>query len=129
MIIESMYCWFQSRTVWQDVIGRHCPIFAVNREVPFEFSSFRVFFFFSFLKCWFCCFVYCVGVDSDYKARGLHGCWSVQNVRNFFRLFWIFVGCCWFLSGVGIRIRKNIDSFADRFKLEEKSFWFHGFLW
>lgn len=23
----------QSRTVWQDAIGRHCPIFAVNREV------------------------------------------------------------------------------------------------
>ncbi|EHA8586964.1 hypothetical protein COCNU_scaffold001220G000010 [Cocos nucifera] len=22
-----------SRTIWQDVIGRHCPIFAVNREV------------------------------------------------------------------------------------------------
>lgn len=25
--------WFQSRTVWQDVIGKHCPIFGVNREV------------------------------------------------------------------------------------------------
>ena len=24
---------FQSRTAWQDVIGRHCPIFGVNREV------------------------------------------------------------------------------------------------
>lgn len=28
----------QSRTVWHDMIGRHCPIFAVNREV----SSIRV---------------------------------------------------------------------------------------
>ncbi|RXH81982.1 hypothetical protein DVH24_036323 [Malus domestica] len=25
--------WFQMKTEWHDMIGRHCPIFAVNREV------------------------------------------------------------------------------------------------
>lgn len=32
------YVWLiylQSRTVWHDMIGKHCPIFGVNREVIF----------------------------------------------------------------------------------------------
>lgn len=37
------FCWCcyliqQSRTVWHDMIGRHCPIFGVNREVIFPVS-------------------------------------------------------------------------------------------
>ncbi|KAB1224610.1 hypothetical protein CJ030_MR2G009981 [Morella rubra] len=35
--MSKMGQYHSSRTVWQDVIGRHCPTFAVNREVPFEF--------------------------------------------------------------------------------------------
>ncbi|KAF8397122.1 hypothetical protein HHK36_016029 [Tetracentron sinense] len=31
--MSKMGQYHSSRTVWQDVIGRHCPIFAVNREV------------------------------------------------------------------------------------------------
>ncbi|KAG9445480.1 hypothetical protein H6P81_016820 [Aristolochia fimbriata] len=31
--LSKMGQYHASRTVWQDVIGRHCPIFAVNREV------------------------------------------------------------------------------------------------
>ncbi|XP_059428792.1 uncharacterized protein LOC132162562 [Corylus avellana] len=30
--MSKMGQYHSSRTVWQDVIGRHCPIFAVNRE-------------------------------------------------------------------------------------------------
>ncbi|CAN1771922.1 hypothetical protein LINPERHAP1_LOCUS12044 [Linum perenne] len=30
---------FQSRTTWHDMIGKHCPIFGVNREVSFVSSS------------------------------------------------------------------------------------------
>ncbi|GLT55318.1 hypothetical protein SLA2020_284520 [Shorea laevis] len=30
--MSQMGQYHSSRTVWQDVIGRHCPIFAVNRE-------------------------------------------------------------------------------------------------
>ena len=42
LFIDSCVHWFfwytvvQSRTVWHDVVGKHCPIFAVNREVPFS---------------------------------------------------------------------------------------------
>ncbi|XP_004492550.1 uncharacterized protein [Cicer arietinum] len=31
--MSRMGQYHSSRTVWQDLIGRHCPIFAVNREV------------------------------------------------------------------------------------------------
>lgn len=33
--ISSFSDWktMQQRTVWHDMIGKHCPIFAVNREV------------------------------------------------------------------------------------------------
>ncbi|KAJ4704268.1 ATP-dependent helicase/deoxyribonuclease subunit B [Melia azedarach] len=31
--MSKMGQYHNSRTVWQDVIGKHCPIFAVNREV------------------------------------------------------------------------------------------------
>nr|DAD25810.1 TPA_asm: hypothetical protein HUJ06_027278 [Nelumbo nucifera] len=31
--MNKMGQYHSSRTVWHDVIGRHCPIFAVNREV------------------------------------------------------------------------------------------------
>ncbi|KAG2691111.1 hypothetical protein I3843_09G216100 [Carya illinoinensis] len=31
--MNKMGQYHSSRTVWQDVIGRHCPTFAVNREV------------------------------------------------------------------------------------------------
>lgn len=86
MLNASTYFWFQSRTVWQDVIGRHCPTFAVNREVPFEFFSFRVSYFivgliiryFEMLRCLVCC----VGFDSVTEAGWLHWSWSVQNVRK-----------------------------------------------
>lgn len=70
------------------MIGRHCPIYAVNREVTlriqalqfcsdhkFAFSSlgFRVF----------------TGFDSDTETGGLHWSWSVQNVSDFFGSLWI----------------------------------------
>lgn len=41
-LLTHAFEWFvlptvvQSRTVWHDVVGKHCPIFAVNREVRFS---------------------------------------------------------------------------------------------
>lgn len=55
-LIETLrICWLhmQSRTTWHDVIGKHCPIFAVNREVLWlciwliRFLRFMIFFWIS----------------------------------------------------------------------------------
>ena len=58
--LNHRHFFFQSRTVWQDVIGRHCPIFAVNREVRLEFWCFRYqgFFLYCFIIDEFLCLVY-----------------------------------------------------------------------
>lgn len=64
---------FQSRTVWHDMIGRHCPIYAVNREVTLRIQALQFCsdhkFAFSSLG-----FRVLTGFDSDTETGGLH--WS-----------------------------------------------------
>lgn len=66
------------------MIGKHCPIFAVNREVIIVINFFYLTT--SIFLCFFFSFHFfeknkIAGVDSYSKADWFHGCWSLQNVR------------------------------------------------
>ena len=85
LIILPFVIIFQSRTVWYDVIGRQCPIFAVDREVCMHISHSHLSFLFEIsltFLCWFlgssfifCC--YFVGFDSNNETHWLHRGWPI----------------------------------------------------